>query len=93
MAAQSGKVKRFTINGRAWPWKYTRLKGSADGWMIEGKGRRILIDSALRGRRKLRVELHEFLHAANPDHDEATTDRQSTDLAKILWALGYRMAE
>jgi hypothetical protein len=45
----------------------------------------------LQGRRRLDTEIHEFLHFANPDHSEDAVTQQASDLAKILWALGYRL--
>jgi len=89
---------RFRINRRMWPWRYVRLKGANEAYAFTPDPNdptakvehRILIDSRLTGRKRLRIELHEFLHAAFPDIDESVIDARSTDLAKILWALGYR---
>lgn len=90
---------RFRINKRMWPWRYVRLKGANEGYAFtpdpndpDAKVKhRVLIDNRLTGRKRLRIELHEFLHAAFPDIDESVIDARSTDLAKILWALGYRL--
>jgi hypothetical protein len=41
----------------------------------------------------LEVEIHEFIHAANPTIDEEHVDQQGKDLSRILWALGYRLKE
>lgn len=87
---------RFRINGRMWPWKYVRLKGKADGWTFGAEpgdkkgGHKILINSSLTGRKRLRIELHEFLHAAFPDIDESVIDARSSELCRILTALGYK---
>lgn len=87
---------RFQIASRSWPWKYVRLKGKADGYAYtpepgdNSSGHRILIDSRLTGRRRLRVELHEFLHAAFPDIAEDVIDKRSSELCRILCALGYK---
>jgi hypothetical protein len=88
-------VRRFRINGRMWPWKYVRLKGGNDGYAYtpepgEEKLHKVLIHAGLAGRKRLRVELHEFLHAAFPDLDETVIDGRSRELCGILWALGYR---
>jgi len=87
---------RFQIASRSWPWKYVRLKGKADGWTFapdpgdKTGGHKILIDSRLAGRKRLRVELHEFLHAAFPDIAEDVIDARSSELCRILCALGYK---
>lgn len=87
---------RFHINGRMWPWKYVRLKGNNDGYAFTPEpgdktpGHKILINSRLTGRKRLRIELHEFLHAAFPDIDENVVDARSSELCRILTALGYK---
>ena len=87
---------RFQIASRSWPWKYVRLKGKADGWTFGAEpgaktgGHKILIDSRLTGRKRLRIELHEFLHAAFPDIAEDVIDKRSSELCRILCALGYK---
>jgi len=87
----------FQIDGIRWLWRYVRLRGKAIGWTYPAEpndpkaGRKILIDSGLRGRSRLEIEIHEFLHAANPTQSEEHVDQQGRDLAKILWSLGYRL--
>lgn len=89
----------FLIGGVRWLWRYARLKGRAIGWAqwpdpknptLEKK---VLIDDRLKGRARLNTEIHEFLHAANPTHSEEHVTQQGDDLARILWALGYRLKE
>jgi hypothetical protein len=86
----------FTITGRRVLWRYRRMKGDAIGlahvndFLSTFPQEKVLIDARLRGRRRLDTEIHEFLHMANPSMDETYVNRQATDLAKILWALGYR---
>lgn len=87
---------RFLINGVKWLWRYTVLRGKAAGWTYwpDPKDRRvqpkILVDARLTGRARLNVEIHEFLHAANPTMSEEHVTQQGDDLSRILWALGYR---
>lgn len=94
--AATDTVRRYKIAGRLWPWKYARLKGKADGWTFAGEpgnkkgGHKILINSRLTGRKRLRIELHEFLHAAFPDVAEDVIDARSSELCRILTALGYK---
>lgn len=42
---------------------------------------------------RLDTIIHEVAHAALPDHDEAFIEQFGTDLARILWRLGYRQGE
>jgi len=86
---------RFTINGIKWLWRYTRLRGCAAGWtFFENDAspgtQKVLIDDRLKGRVRLETEAHEFLHAANPTICEEHITQQAAELARILWALGYR---
>jgi hypothetical protein len=87
---------RFQIASRTWPWKYVRLKGGNDGYAFTPEpgdktpGHKILIDSRLVGRKRLRIELHEFLHAAFPDAAEEVIDQRSRELTTILTTLGYK---
>lgn len=93
------KNHEFLINGVRWLWRYARLRGEADGWAFvktpktPNTPERVLIDERLAGRKRLAVEIHEFLHAANPTLDEDHVDQQGKDLSRILWALGYRLRE
>jgi hypothetical protein len=50
----------------------------------------IEIDPRLRGIEHLEILLHESLHALQPHHDEETVARDALNLARILWADGYR---
>ena len=50
----------------------------------------IEIDPRLRGIEHLEILLHESLHALQPHHDEETVARDAFNLARILWADGYR---
>jgi hypothetical protein len=52
--------------------------------------REIWIRPDLKGERMIDVILHEILHAALPDLNEESVEETATDMAKILWELGYR---
>ena len=71
--------------------------GRAAGWTIwpdqkaKDQQLKILIDSSLRGSRRLEIEIHEFLHAANPSLSEDHVAVQAKDLSVILWKLNYRI--
>lgn len=83
----------FQIDGSKWLWRYSPLKGTADGW-TEFEKRKVLIHSQLLGRKRLEIELHEGLHASfGPMISEESVTQTARDLAKILWLLGYRIQE
>jgi len=79
----------FLIGGVKWLWRYTRLRGKAHGWTYHGE--KVLIEERLKKRTRLCTEIHEFLHAANPNLSEEAVVNQSEDLSRILWSLGYRL--
>ena len=84
---------RFLINHEKWLWRYSRLNGSADGWTEFAK-KKILINKDLKGQKLLECELHEGLHATlGPTISEESVTQASSDLARILWSLGYRRVE
>lgn len=86
----------FSILGRKVPWRYTRLKGSADGWaqIPDPKqpdlAAKVWINDALDGKARLETEIHEFLHVAFPGHAEEHIAPAARDLMRILYRLGYR---
>lgn len=88
--------RHFTVRGRRVLWRYARLRGQAAGWSITPDERRpdlhrkVLIDARLKGRARLETEIHEAIHQLFPDLAEETVCDAGRDLARILWALGYR---
>ena len=89
----------FLIAGVRWLWRYTRLKGAAAGWayLPDAKNpqlpRKVLIDQRLEKRQRLETEIHEALHCCFPQVSEETITQAGADIARILWALGYRIRE
>lgn len=84
---------RFTIGGKKWLWRYSILKGFADGW-TEFERSKVLIHSALKGRKRLEIELHEGLHASlGPNISEECVTQTAKDLSMILYRLGYRLSD
>lgn len=81
---------RFTIRGEPVNWRYTRLRGSANGY-AKFEPRRVLINERLAGRQRLEVEIHEALHQAFYDLDESVVLEVGKDISRILWKLGYRL--
>ena len=58
----------------------------ADSWLIE-------IDERLKGKRHLRVLIHELCHALFPCASETATLRVEKILGDVLWRQGYRRVE
>jgi hypothetical protein len=89
----------FTIAGRVWLWRYSRLRGMAAGWTIWPDAKRphqrpkILIDERLKGRARLETEIHEGIHGSFPQLSEEAVTEGARDLARILHAIGYRLVE
>lgn len=82
---------KFTINDEKWLWRYSKLRGSADGW-TEWDRRKVLIHEGLKGRPRLEAEIHEGLHASlGPTISEEAVTSAAKDIAKILWSLQYRL--
>ena len=86
----------FTIAGEKWLLRFTKLRGRAEGWTYfspPGQPRKLLVDSRLTRRPKLETVIHEVLHALNPTASEEHVTLSARDLARVLWALGYREIE
>jgi hypothetical protein len=91
MAGTEDHHFRIGIEEHRWLWRYSPLKGDADGWTEYDK-RKVLIHSGLKHRSRLECELHEGLHASlGPAISEAAVTQAASDLAKILYSLGYRL--
>jgi hypothetical protein len=82
----------FRLSDRRWLWRYSPLKGLADGWTMFAD-RKVLINSKLKGKVRLETECHEALHAIlGPDIvSEECVTATAADLSRVLWALGYRL--
>ena len=87
----------FKIMGKKIPWRYTRLRGSSDGWayMKDPKNQdireRVIINEALKGRPLMETEIHEYLHlAVGHLASEEWVTQAAADLARIMHAVGYR---
>lgn len=78
------------IDEADWTWRYRPVRG--DYWGITVYvSNTITIADQLRGRRRLEVEIHEFLHAANWSQAEEWVALQAKQLSVILYdRLGYR---
>ena len=91
-----GETHHFSIDGKVWVVRITRLRGSANGWTIYADESKILIDAGAwkkRNRASLELLIHEIYHALNPAYDERVVTQHAKDLARILWKLGLRFTE
>ena len=79
---------RLCVRGKSWTLEWAELDG-ADG-ETHYPGREILIDDRITGHRLLDTLIHEGLHAALPHLMEHDVTRAATDIARVLWRLGYR---
>ena len=85
---------RIRIRERFWTFirePLKTLRGYCDSPKATGK--RIVVDSRLRGEEELEVTIHEALHAASWDLAEECVLETGTDIARLLWRLGYRKVE
>lgn len=82
-------MMEILVRGIRWTMRFTRLRGSADGWCYY-KEKKILICNKLRGIRRLDVVVHELLHAHNVEMSEDDVARTASGVARVLWDLGYR---
>ena len=53
----------------------------------------ILVDAALTGCHRLEIEIHELIHAYDPDIPEKRVRLLGLTLARALWRLGYRQRD
>jgi len=82
---------RIKLLGKVWTLIRKPLV-AADGYCDhpQTNGKKIIVDSRLRGERELEVLIHEFMHAADWTKDESWIEPVAEDVARALWRLGYR---
>jgi len=82
------------IVGRRWGFRFAKLrkcKGYCDS--PKKKNKEIVVRSNLPQKEELDVTIHELLHAADWWKDEEWVEQVGTDIANILWRLGWRKTE
>ena len=82
---------QVTIRGKRWSLVFTRLKkayGTCDAKSVPNK--KIRISNKLHNVRQLDTIIHELMHAGMWDIDEECVHEMATDIARVLWKLGYR---
>lgn len=84
------KFKRITIRGKRWKLIFGKTAKGIDG-LCDLEAKTITVNDRLKGERLLDVLLHEILHAAHWDLDEAAVAETATDAARIAWGLGWRL--
>lgn len=84
-------VRTATINGRQYK---IFLREPVDGLTATYKMERAIeIFTPLDTQNGLITLIHESLHASNWAKSEATVDRTSKDIGRLLWRLGYRIEQ
>ena len=88
---------RTRIAGRVWRVRFepARVMGTDWGrcWLPAGRHPLIQVRRALRGQRALDVLVHECLHAARPDLDEAAVEAPASAIARAQGRAGYRKVD
>lgn len=84
---------KVTIRNKAWDFRFVKrlppdTLGHCDHPQRQAKQIRVL--EKLKGKDRLDCVIHELLHAACWDLAEETVDQTATDVAAVLWKLGYR---
>jgi len=82
---------RVKIAGKVWNFRFSNLKkckGYCDS--PNSKGKEIVVRKNLPAKEELDVTIHELLHAADWWKDEEWIERIGTDIANILWKIGWR---
>ena len=68
-----------------------KLMDTGDEWgSCHYKARQIWLDKNAKPKRLLDSAIHEGLHACIPDIIEPVVNLAATDIAGLLWKLGYR---
>ncbi len=83
----------ITIAGQRWLLRFTRLKGSADGWTVyDDRSPRMLVSDRLTGGARMETILHEIAHAVlGSTISEETVTELARVQRRVLWQmLHYR---
>lgn len=87
--------RRIKIAGKHWTLTSASIPGY-DGLAENNpstKNKHIWINKATKGRDLLDTLVHELLHCAEPKWSEEAVTQTATEIAKVLWDLGYRSAD
>lgn len=92
-ATMEGRPMRVQIRGRRYKLAFRSLSRSK--WLGRcdspcEPNKQIVVDQNLSGELLLDTLVHELLHAACWDLAEETVEEAASDIASVLWRLGYR---
>ena len=82
-------MMRCRLRGKYWEIRRDKLPSKLDG-LCDPNAKRITIQPNLTGERELDVLIHEMLHACHWDLAEESITETASDLARVLFRLGYR---
>jgi len=82
-------MMRCRLRGKYYTLKFARLNRPLMG-LCNWDERTITIANRLSGELELDTIIHELLHACQPDLAEDTVEQTATDMARVLFRLGYR---
>ena len=77
------------LNGEPWMLLYTKHKKGVWGQCHHDQ-QMIEISRRAKGRLELDTLIHEMIHATNPWLTEEVVNETATNIAAVLWKLGYR---
>lgn len=80
---------RIGLRNKYWDFRFVNHLGENIGDVLHDK-RWIRVRRGLEPQEELDVTIHELLHAAYEDLGEDAIDQAATDIARLLWKLGYR---
>ena len=82
-------MMRCRLRKKYWTIRREKLPRKLDG-LCDADHRTITVQPHLTGERELDVLIHEMLHACHWDLAEESITETASDLARVLFRLGYR---
>jgi hypothetical protein len=81
---------RHTFRGQR--WRLVGLQGAPRDRLAGCNHRRRILQIPIDGdtRHELDAIIHEAIHACLPDTSESAVNSSATDIARLLWRLGWR---
>lgn len=79
-----------TILGKRWKVCFVSMKDYGECDPASKPRKEIRIRKDLKGEALLDTLLHEAAHAADQSKDEEWVNEMASDIARMLWRLGYR---
>jgi hypothetical protein len=85
-------LRSHTFRGKRWLIEWIHLPRHAGMCLTPPDAKRPTIQfrPKLKGLDRLDTIIHESLHACFADLDESVVGETATDIARLLWRLGYR---